>query len=398
MDFFNGLSGMIEVEIISADPAMLLAALGDAGITVHHVRQKDDVTICLCTPRSQYRKILHTARRRGEGLRILHRSGLYWGMKRLLHRPVLWVGLSMLMILLLYLPSRILFIQVEGNLQIPSRLILEAAEGCGIRFGASRREVRSERVKNALLHQVPQLQWAGVNTYGCVAVVSVRERSMAAAEEEKTEVSSIVALRDGIVTSCSATNGNLLCRPGQAVRAGEVLISGYTDCGLSIRATSAEGEVYARTKREISLISPAVYIRKAETGGMKRNISLIFGKKRINLWKDSGISTITCDRIYEEYYVTLPGGFQLPVALSVEEFRVFEPEEALAEEQCLRQRMEASAVRHVREQMVAGTIGSQSVSFLTDGECVKMAGEYICTEMIGKVRREQIGDTNGESD
>ena len=92
----------------------------------------------------------------------------------MLFRPVLLAGLGILFLLAMYLPSRVLFIRVEGNMQIPDRQILAAAEECGIRFGASRREVRSEKVKNALLSSVPQLQWAGVNTAGCVATISVR--------------------------------------------------------------------------------------------------------------------------------------------------------------------------------------------------------------------------------
>lgn len=33
-------------------------------------------------------------------------------------------------------------------------------------------------MKNALLSAIPELQWAGVNTYGCRAVISVRERTL----------------------------------------------------------------------------------------------------------------------------------------------------------------------------------------------------------------------------
>ena len=37
--------------------------------------------------------------------------------------------------------------------------------------------IRSEKVKNSLLQRIPQLQWAGINTDGCVAVISVREKT-----------------------------------------------------------------------------------------------------------------------------------------------------------------------------------------------------------------------------
>ena len=397
MDIFHSLSGAVDLEITTADPAACLTAITEAGIILRHVRTVDGVTLQISVFRQDCRKIGTMAAHRGWELKILGRKGIYWRMQRMLHRPVLLWGVLVLLLLVLYLPTRVLFVQVEGNIQIPTRLLLEAAENCGIEFGASRRAVRSERMKNSLLQAVPQLQWAGVNTHGCVAVISVRERSMPEQIPESIGVSSMVALRDGIITACTATEGNLLCRPGQAVREGEILISGYTDCGILIRATQAKGEVFARTIREISIISPVSRMTKGESSGNRRCISVILGKKRINLWKDSGICDATCDRIYEEYYVTLPGGFQLPMALAMEEYRIYETEPSRMEESALGDTLARCASDYLREQMIAGTIESQDVSITPEGDVMRLAGKYICTEMIGKVQIEQIGENNGES-
>ena len=81
------------------------------------------------------------------------------------------IGLCLLLLLVCILPTRVLFMRVEGNESIPENLILEAAEDCGIRFGASRSAVRSEKVKNGILSRISELQWVGVNTKGCIAVI-----------------------------------------------------------------------------------------------------------------------------------------------------------------------------------------------------------------------------------
>ena len=57
-----------------------------------------------------------------------------------------------------------------------ARKILERAEYCGVHFGAKAGSVRSEQVKNRLLFEIPELRWAGVNTTGCTAVITVAER------------------------------------------------------------------------------------------------------------------------------------------------------------------------------------------------------------------------------
>jgi sporulation protein YqfD len=153
-------------------------------------------------------------------------------------------------LLTIFLPTRVLFIHVEGNSTVEERRILEAAQECGIRFGASRRQVRSEKMKNRLLEKVPELKWAGVNTSGCTAVISVREQPVQEQRTGYTGISSIVAACDGRITSCTVTKGNGLCAPGQVVQKGQLLISGYLDCGICIRVTGAEGEIFAETRQE----------------------------------------------------------------------------------------------------------------------------------------------------
>ena len=164
--------------------------------------------------------------------------------------------------------------------------ILSAAEDCGIVFGASRRRVRSEKTKNALLSAIPQLQWAGVNTSGCVATISVRERTEAVQAEDSKFIQSIVAIRDGYVLSATVTEGTGLVIPGQSVQKGQILISGYTDCGICIRAEGAAGEVMAQTSRELEAVMPAKYDQRTQNREVRKHYSLLIGKKRIKLWKD----------------------------------------------------------------------------------------------------------------
>ncbi len=394
MGLFRSLSGLVEVELVSADLPGALAAINGEDIPLFAVRQPDDLTASFRLQRRHYRRLRSLTAGRGESLRVLHKRGLYWAGKSLLYRPVLLVGLLFLFCMLLYLPSRVFFIQVDGNASVPTNLILEAAEECGICFGASRRDVRSERVKNALLEAVPELQWAGVNTAGCVATISVRERSITETAEVENTVSSIAAAIDGIITSCTAIRGNLLCRPGQAVKAGEILISGYTDCGLTIRATRAEGEVFAQTIRKIRAVTPSEYGQRGEITAVKRKITLLIGKNRINLWKDSGISGATCGRMYAEYYVTLPGGFRLPVALAVEEYTLCQVEASIWEE--VQSHLQKFAPGYVQSQMVAGSILSRDEALSESDGIYRLEGEYVCTEMIGRVQREQIGEYHGE--
>ena len=383
--------------VTGAEVEVTLKILTSVGVKLHQVRRLDALTASFVIQKQDYSKTKTICEKRGDGLRILRRGGVGHRLNALLRRPILFFGLMLVLAATLCIPSRVLFIQVEGNESVPDRLILEAAEQCGICFGASRRDVRSEKIKNALLEQVPQLQWAGVNTRGCVAMISVRERI----PEETTPVPSdfghVVAVREGIITSCTAYSGTLLCTPGSAVAEGEILISGYTDCGLCIRAEQAQGEIYANTVRQIRAVIPDSLLEQSNTGKVKRKISLIVGKKRIFLWKYSGIWDSTCDRMYEEYYVTLPGGFQLPLALGVETFypgTVSQRKITGEEAQTL---LDKSCDSYLTVQMIGGSILDEQLHYTTEEGCMRLAAQYICNEMIGKMQRQQIGENNGKN-
>jgi len=398
MDLWKSLSGMIAVELTSACVEETLESISRRGISVYQVKRKNDLTVTFSILRRDWYALSEMSQKRGETLQIIRRAGFFWTAKHMSARPVLLVGILTIIFGTMWIPRHVMFVQVEGNTSIPTCQILESAEKCGICFGATRSLVRSEQVKNELLSLVPELQWAGVNTRGCVAVISVREKTVENKATEKPAVSSIVASRDGIVTDCTAVRGTLLCAPGQAVQQGEVLISGYTDCGISIRAASAEGEIYAETQRQLRAITPIQWQRRTRLIRGEYSLSLLAGKKRINLWKDSGIWDTTCDRMYTEYYVILPGGFRLPLALCVEVCQMYETDIWKVSKDHASDAFRIFAQTYLSQQMIAGKILSQQDSVSAENDLYVFCGSYLCSEMIGRVQAEEIGDQYGKAD
>lgn len=381
----------LRVRLTSADPGKAMVDVVQSGVTVYRAQRDDDSIDSVFYIRRQDKKRLEElARRRGYELRTEGAAGLYWVLRGLSKRPVLVGGILTLLLVTLFLPTRIFFVRVEGNVNVPTRLIIEQCAESGICFGASRREVRSERVKNALLEAMPELQWAGVNTSGCVATVTVQERSDNLEDEKQEGICSIVAARDGVITSVTVSAGNSLCHVGQAVRAGQLLVSGYTDCGISIRAGHADAEIYAQTQRELFAITPAERNEKGETTAAEKKYALLLGKNRINFYKSSGISGVSCDKIYSEYYMTLPGGFTLPVAIIVEEWSYRSVSMTQIPEDETQQLLSSFAQWYLPRQMTAGQVMARVETFSQDGDTASLQGYYACTEMIAQVRSEEI--------
>lgn len=398
MDALSWINGEQTVEIISADVAGILSVLSSKGIQISDVCVKDALTVRLCIRRQDRKTVEQIVSRKGAEVRTLCSRGFYYGLLRFIHRPVLAAGVLILLLGAVFLPSRIYFFRVDGNVHVPARRILEQAENCGISFGASRREVRSEKVKNALLQAMPELQWAGVNTYGCVAVISVEERESVTQDTVSNSVSRIVAARDGVILSVTATKGNPLCAVGQAVKRGEALISGYTDCGISIRATRAVGEIFARTEQELTVVTPSQYSVRQAVTRQETKYSLILGKKRINFYKGSGILQDTCDRMYEENYVTLPGGFQLPVAIVTEVWTYYDSMQVQIGEETASAQLRDCAAWYLGSHMIAGQILSKEESVVLEDGVYVLRGQYACHEMIGREQTEEIIAPYGKHD
>ena len=385
--------GRIRIRYTSADIGSVLSLFERKGIGIYDVCADGELSMVFTVSGRNYIVLKKLAERRGEQIDIVARMGLYWYFLSVLTRKMLIGGILALVVLGVFLPKRIMFIRVEGNERVPARRILEAAETAGLKFGTVRRSIRSEQIKNRLLDVLPELKWVGVNTYGSRAVITVREREDARKHEEQPPVRHIVAGRDGIIVSVTVTDGCGVCAVGQAVKTGDLLISGYTDCGITIRAEAASGQVLAATNRNLRVVTPTQCLRRVDVTERNVYFSLILGKKRINFYKGSGISGATCVKMSTEYVLTLPGGFTLPVTLVKESISVSDPAvSAVNDRQGL---LKSFASGYLEEQMISGTVVQKEEVLTETAELWILEGQYACIEEIGIVQDEKIGELHG---
>ena len=146
MGLFRSLVGTLRLELTSADKESTLRDISDSGIEITNVENYGELSVRFNVSRASLGQIQNMTQRKGERLIILSYEGIFWPLWSLRSRPVLLGGILLMLVLSLWVPGRVLFVEVEGNGNIPEQLILEAAQTAGIRFGASRWDVRSERM------------------------------------------------------------------------------------------------------------------------------------------------------------------------------------------------------------------------------------------------------------
>ncbi len=377
------LKGTVCGELISADMENTINELVEKGISLYKVEHFDAATCIVTFSSRDLNNTISLLTTLGCEYRIKDTTGFNFHLKLFRRRILLLISMSIIFFLTLILPSKILFISVSGNENVPASQILSAAEESGIRFGISRRTINSERSKNEIIALIPELQWVGINTSGCNAVISVIEKPVL--EDINSKISpNIVAERDGLILTITATAGNPQFIPGQTVLSGQVLISGYIDCGKTLLITHASGEVFAQTSRQIHSVLPFSYTERIMISEVKTRYNLLLGKKRINLWKGSGICPASCGRMYREFCLTLPGGFELPIKLAQEKIIYYNCTNT--EKDVSEAILSNMAETYLRKQMKAGTIIQKKEVFSSENGVCSLYGEYTCIEMIGRAQ------------
>lgn len=390
------IAGYVRVSVISADPARMLGRLSGQ-VQLRDIEYTSALCVEFSVPKGKTKQLKEIVEKTGGKWDVVSTHGLPKWCRKAWEKPIIVCFSALLLLMSLYIPERIYFIQVQGNEAVARQEILNAASDAGLSFGVARRALRSEQIKNELLEAIPSLSWAGVNTKGCVATISVKERKLEP-EDIPSMPGHIIAARDAVVSSFTVTRGRPLCQEGQAVRAGEVLISGYLDLGLCTRAEQAEGEVYGLTRRQVHALLPASTAVSRGEREICKKYSLIIGKKRINLYSDSGILYPSCGKMTKVKPLTLPGGWQLPVSLVTECYTDRDLIQQERSERSAGEMLEAYIRQNVQTDLVAGQIRKQELELTCQEGAYYMSGFLECHEMIGK-RSSRVfieGDTNDD--
>lgn len=332
--------------------------------------------------------------------RVLERRGLPVLAKELTHRPILTFGLILVLSFVYWAQNLVWFIQTEGTAHISPETISRELSQEGVKFGAWGPDLDTEYLKNRMLNRVPELRWLAVNREGCLVRVLTAERDLETPRRETGGAAHVTATRPGVVTELRVLNGFPQVEPGDPVQQGDILISGRAEWPTHIQYTRAEGEVYARTLREMDLFVPCQAMKKSYTGREEVVRTLIFQRNRRKISGNSGIFGTTCDKMIDTGIWTLPGGFDLPFTLETVTLREYTLTPCPLEEQRAADLLNGEALRLTQEEMLAGKVESKTATIQKDQNGYTCRAAIHCLELISRIlpadplgEEEQHGET-----
>lgn len=387
--------GVVGLEVVGAYPERFLNALAAENILFWGTESVDQTALRLKIHARDWKRAQALAARLLCEVTVEKREGLPFFLARVRRRYALLVGLCFSAAAVLFFSQFILTVEVEGNETVPTAVILAELRRQGVRPGVFGPALDEGALAQAALLNLKDLSWMAINLRGTRAQVLVRERAPKPPLEDSRIPADVVAEATGIILHFETWNGRALFQEGDTVVAGEVLISGWvpvkvpeysqiTDAGG--RAVRSEGRIQARTWRTLTDSLPLETQVKERTGREKRFYALDLLGKRVNFYRNTGISFAEYDKITEVHPLTLPGGRTLPFRLVVETVRETERLSAPIDKEGAARMLEGQLRRRL-----AALIGAEGEVLKSEVSVVEERG--LLTVRLLAECREEIGKT-----
>jgi similar to stage IV sporulation protein len=327
--------------------------------------------------------LIATCSARGIEVEEVRRGGVPHCAYRYRRRVGLMVG-GILAAFLLWLSSSVIWdIRIEGEGALQFGAMREELATCGLSVGSFIPRLDTDAVESRLLTTSQGVAWVSVNVKGTVAYVQLRPLLSPETVDSQGGTVNLVAGCEGVVESVRLMAGDVVVKPGDVVRKGQLLISGVRDIredGFSL--TEARGEVWARTTHTLTVEIPLTYEKKVYTGDKNVKKTLFFFGNEIKVTKSTGIMGGSCDTIRRLETYSLFGNVALPVSMETVEELVYEmqtvtltPKEA---ERLAHERLGRALTMATREAML---LSQHTVCQVTD-EAVVLRCTYTCVENI----------------
>lgn len=295
--------------------AKLLNLFMEYGIVYRKFGEREDGRVGFRCSAYASIMLLRLCAQRGIAVETVAFRGLPAILYRYRRRAGLLVGAVIAAMLITVYDDFVWDIEVIGNESVTYSYVVDALEKQGLSVGTRIEGLNVDRIKTSVMVNSDRISWMAINIEGTVAHVQIREAETAPNETPR-KPANVVAAMDGQIERVEVFRGEAAVISGQAVRRGDVLISGVRDLksgGFSV--TRANGNVFAVTERTLTVEIPYEYEQKHYQKVQKNEISVIFFGKEIKILKNNGNEGVFCDTIESVDMISLPGGVRLPVGI-----------------------------------------------------------------------------------
>ncbi len=273
INFYRIIFGFVKVQFSGNLKERALTLCAQNGINLWGNSLNNGKIECYISVRD-FKWLRHLNRKKDFKVHIIKKYGLPFWTMRYRKRIGILLGAILCFLLLQFMSGYIWVIDVNGNEKIKDETILSVCESIGITAGIKKNSIYPKLEREKLMLKLDGVAWASINIEGCKLTVNITESKE---DEEKEEgYTNLLATADGIIKKMDIVSGNSVVKVGQAVKKGDLLVSGIIETADGTRFVKSKGIVLATSEREISLREDFKQKKWQFTGKVKRKRVLEF--------------------------------------------------------------------------------------------------------------------------
>ncbi|MBO4562038.1 MAG: sporulation protein YqfD [Clostridia bacterium] len=231
-----------------------------------------------CVSADDFKKLRRIIRGSECRVRLVSKKGRIRAAGALKRNAAFVTALSVAALAMILASTRIWAVRVD-TVTVPEEEITEALSELGAGIGALRRSIKTSELTR-VLNADTRIANAKVKLTGVVLSVRIDGTDEMPEAKSNEGAANVYADKDCVITYISVTEGRAMVKKGQAVRAGDILISGDLSDIKEGYWVYAEGVVYGETVYRASFTAEPFEERLVRSGTFQRTIAFsVFGQE-----------------------------------------------------------------------------------------------------------------------
>ena len=203
---------------------------------------------------------------------ILEKMGPYFTYRANRNRIALIFGFIIFIGTIWTLSKHIWKIEFNGNLFYSEETLLEFLEENQITTGSKASAINEETLETLIRKEFEEIIWVSVSLNGTRLTIDIKENDTKPLSENEEQPRDIIASKEGTIKSIFVRTGTALVKPGDKVKAGDVLVASKVSCTnesmeeKKIIYTPADADILIETINEYNDSIERSYQERVYTG------------------------------------------------------------------------------------------------------------------------------------
>lgn len=224
-------------------------------------------------------------------IKIIEKAGPYFTYKANKNRIALILGFIIFIATICTLSRYVWKIEFNGNQFYSEETMLEFLSENQITIGSKASSINEEVLETLIRKEFEEIIWVSVSLNGTRLTIDIKENDTKPLSENEVKPRDIIASKDGTIQSIYVRTGTALVKPGDKVKAGDVLVASKVSCtnesmeDKKIIYTPADADILIETTNEYNDKINRNYEERVYTGEVIEQTIIRIADKLIEIPK-----------------------------------------------------------------------------------------------------------------